>query len=88
MRIIGCTLVAIGFLWLVTVQFLIRPTAAAVMVKQYQTIEENRQFSGEEVRRQVFLSTTEVADRIPVILVPALVMLLGSVLIDQATRRV
>ena len=71
-----------------TVQFLIRPTAAAVMVKQYQTIEENRQFSGEEVRRQVFLSTTEVADRIPVILVHALVMLLGSVLLDQAARRV
>lgn len=86
LRIVGCILVAIGFLWLVAVQFTIRPMSAAVFSKQLTSLEQNETYTSSEVRERVFSATNELADRIPTILFPAIIMLAGAMLLDKSAR--
>lgn len=86
-RAIGCTLVSVGFLWLLGIQFLIHPISEAVMVRRRAAVDQDKQFSAEEVRSQVFLATHDVADRIPQIIVPSVLMLMGAIMLDTSSRR-
>jgi hypothetical protein len=85
-RATGCTLVWLGFAWLLVVQFSIRPIARALVVQRYETIDQNKEFSADDVRKQVLWSTFELVDRMPLIVTPGIVMALGAILVDAARR--
>jgi hypothetical protein len=85
-RATGCILVTIGFAWLLFVQFSIRPIARALVVRRYETIDQNKRFTADQVRKQVLWSTFELVDEMPLIVTPGLVMVVGAILVDAARR--
>ena len=87
MRTIGCVMVAAGFLWIVTVQLLIKPTGKVVSSRHYTSVNPTNQYTGQELRRQVDLAINELGAEIPAILPPGIVMLVGAILIDAASRK-
>ena len=84
---IGWVFVMAGFVWLIGVQFSIGLAGPAVMMDGYPSVEKTNQYSGAQVRREVWLSTTEMANRIPSTIPPAVVMLAGAILIEIGLRK-
>jgi hypothetical protein len=87
-RTIGWVLTALGFAWLLMYQVIISlgPIAGVVVQQRYAILAQKETFTRDEVMKQVLWSVFELNSRLPLVVLPGIIMVLGTVALGVSHR--
>jgi hypothetical protein len=83
----GIALIVIGFCGLLLMQITIRPIARALVISEYERIGDTEMVKRELVYGHIHRPVFGLVDAMPLVLIPAGIMLVGALLVDWARRR-
>jgi hypothetical protein len=88
MRIVGYSLLVLGFLWLtIWCAGSVIPLTRSIGIENFEKYSQSKTYSYEEVCDAMRNVLTEYQDNAHGIVIPAVLMLLGGILLDRAGRR-
>jgi hypothetical protein len=87
MRKTGYILLILGFLRLAWVSFAIDALPRPLTHRDDESFQSTNSYSGEQLRKMVVGVLVDYHRLIPSVILPAALMLVGGVLLDQAARR-